>query len=126
MTITPSNAKVVIAKTAAKKILSTAAVIPLVNTKTKKVFVKVVKGNADKSVAATENAVKMKKIDSFEGKARSFVKEQGFDHLTVWTSRIAKVKPNRLAKSAANQIAFWIKQGFEVVNASDFTEIAEK
>lgn len=112
-----STIKVAITK---KKIVSNAAVIPLVNTSNKKVFIKIVKGNANKSIEATRNALKGKKIDSFEGHARSFVKEQGFDKLTVWTSRVAKVQVSRIAKSAANQIAFWNRCGFEVVNKEDF------
>lgn len=122
--VTAANVKI---KTV-KKVLSNAAVVPLVNTKTKQVFIKVVKGNADKSIEATSKAIENKKLDSFEGAARAFVKSNGFTNLTLWTSRVAKVQPSRVTKSAANQIAFWKKNGFTIVNEADFpaAEVAVK
>lgn len=106
-------------KAAPKKIASVAAVLPIVSSSTKTVFLKIVKANGERSKEATVKALEAKKFENFDTALRQFVKQNSDAH--VWNSRCAAVQPKRVAKSALNQLAFWTKQGFTVVNADTVT-----
>lgn len=113
-TTTPANIKVKATK--AKKVASVAAVLPIVSSSTKEVFLKIAKANGDRSKEATIKALEMKKYDNFDAELTAFAKKNADAH--VWNSRVAKVQPVRVEKSKQNQIAFWTKQGYTVVNAT--------
>jgi|JI9StandDraft_1071089.scaffolds.fasta_scaffold20648_4 hypothetical protein len=99
-----------------KKTSVVAAIVPVVCSAKKQVFLKVVKANGDRSCEATVNAVKAGKIDHFEGEGKTFVKEVGIANVHVWNSRVAKVQPKNLVKAQEKQAAFWKRVGFTVVN----------
>lgn len=105
-------------------IVNNAAILPIVSSKTKEVFLKVVKKNADAAVLQIEESIEEGRFTGLGNELKQFVREH--DTVKVWSSKAARIRAGHLEKSQGTQVEFWKRSGFTIVNLEQMVEDMKK
>lgn len=104
----------------AEKAVIEAAVLPIVSSKTKEVFLKVIKRQAQETASLINDSIVEKRFTGLGQELRAFAKEH--PDVRVWHSKAAMIKPSHLEKSKTTQMEFWRRSGFTVVNLQQMVD----
>lgn len=100
-----------------------AAVLPIVSTKTREVFLQLITRKAPETIEAITSSIAEKRFVGLGNELRAFAKDH--EHVKVWNSKAARVSAKHLSKSHATQVEFWKRSGFTIVNLKEMVEDAK-
>lgn len=99
------------------KSLKNVSVLPIVSSKTKEVFLKVITKKSDEATQIISQSIADKTFIGMSNDLRAFVKNR--PDTKVWHSKAANVRKTHLEKSQNTQVEFWQRSGFTVANLEE-------